>query len=183
MVPSSAGDVRRDEEFHLTFDGELPSVGNATRPLSAAKLSAIWGIRDSISPQLRQLWATHHRLRTAGTAAAPYGVVELSEPIVSEGYQFVALVRPTLRLMCELDVRLLVNHEIGSVVTRTGDLDNRIKPLFDGLRAPNGAQEFGQRGPAEQPCYCLLEDDALITKVAVEMARCLSSTLRIFAVG
>ena len=58
------------------------------------------------------------------------------EEIVLEGDRFLALIRPKLKLKCELDLRILANHGPASVVTRTGDLDNRLKTLLDGPRCP-----------------------------------------------
>src|ERR1700730_3830664 len=60
----------------------------------------------------------------------------------------------------------------GDVLT---DIDNRLKTLFDALRKAKGPQELGagtssgQVAPDadEKPFYVLLEDDKLITDVAV----------------
>jgi hypothetical protein len=52
-----------------------------------------------------------------------------------------------------------------------GDLDNRLKIFFDALRMSRETQEIPDGSyPAdgESPFYCLLEDDALITKFQVE---------------
>jgi len=51
-----------------------------------------------------------------------------------------------------------------------GDIDNRLKVLFDGLRVPENSSEVAGavKSPDEDPYFfCLLEDDALITDVAV----------------
>jgi hypothetical protein len=52
-----------------------------------------------------------------------------------------------------------------------GDLDNRIKTLIDALRRPRNATELkGNEVPldGEDPFYCLLEEDKLVTGLAVE---------------
>ena len=52
-----------------------------------------------------------------------------------------------------------------------GDLDNRLKTLFDALRIPVPNERYSERNVAddEKPYFfCLLEDDRLITKVSVE---------------
>ena len=51
-----------------------------------------------------------------------------------------------------------------------GDLDNRVKTLFDALRKPKSKSELGGVVPAEDedPFFCLLEDDSLITHTNVE---------------
>jgi hypothetical protein len=56
-------------------------------------------------------------------------------------------------------------------VVSAGDLDNRIKTLIDALRKPHSANEL--RGneipaPGEDPFFCLLEDDDLVTALSVE---------------
>jgi len=52
------------------------------------------------------------------------------------------------------------------LVTSGGDIDNRIKVLFDGLKMPETVSELG--GVAleseEDPFFCLLEDDNLINQ-------------------
>jgi len=50
-------------------------------------------------------------------------------------------------------------------------LDNRVKTLIDALRMPKGANELkGNETPAcgEDPFFCLLEDDDLVTSLSVE---------------
>ena len=55
-----------------------------------------------------------------------------------------------------------------------GDIDNRIKVLFDGLRMPKTDSELGRLriDPEEEdPFFCLLEDDRLVTSVSVTTDR------------
>ena len=70
---------------------------------------------------------------------------------------------------------MLVNHAPGSIVTKKGDLDNRLKTLLDGLRIPTSQQEIrtftSQETLEENEYICLLEDDVLITALQIEMAR------------
>ncbi len=56
-----------------------------------------------------------------------------------------------------------------------GDIDNRLKTLFDSLRMPSPSQECGQESPgeAEDPFYVLLEDDETIANVSVTTDRLL----------
>lgn len=58
-----------------------------------------------------------------------------------------------------------------------GDLDNRLKVLFDALRVPTAGEVAGfEKAADEEPYfYCLMEDDALITDVAVTTDTLLSS--------
>jgi hypothetical protein len=78
---------------------------------------------------------------------------------------------------CEVSVVFLRRGYPGDVMMPTGgDLDNRLKTLFDGLRMPQNEPELAGDTPrASDPfLYCLLEDDGLITKVSVEAKRLLS---------
>ena len=63
----------------------------------------------------------------------------------------------------------------------SGDIDNRLKTLFDALRPPTCKEELGGYDtptPDERPFYCLMTDDKLITKVALETDRLLEPTAR-----
>jgi hypothetical protein len=59
-------------------------------------------------------------------------------------------------------------------VYQGGDLDNRLKTLFDALAVPNRDQVV-QDETIEDPIYVLLEDDAYITKIDVDTHRLLSN--------
>ena len=68
-------------------------------------------------------------------------------------------------LICALDILMLRNGPPGQVRT---DIDNRLKTLFDALQMPNSDQLGGKTPePDQDPFYVLLEDDRLITRVAV----------------
>jgi hypothetical protein len=73
-----------------------------------------------------------------------------------------------------LDVLFLRREKPGKVFMR-GDIDNRLKTLFDALKMPNCGQEIGQEiaGPDEDPFFVLLEDDAMIADVSVTTDRLL----------
>jgi hypothetical protein len=162
-------------KFQLSFEGPLPSSGNANdaypRP---AKLQAIWKIRDSINSQLLHLVETHPALsgRSSPSRALRHALIP---PIVVDGFPFRALARAHFKVKCSLKIDLLVNHEPGSVITKRGDLDNRIKTLMDGLRVPASQQEiknFASKDFLKQNDYvCLLEDDILVSALDVEMQR------------
>jgi hypothetical protein len=64
----------------------------------------------------------------------------------------------------------------GNLVASGGDIDNRIKVLFDGLRMPQNNTEIDQFPPQEgaNPFFCLLENDDLITDVGITTDRLLT---------
>jgi hypothetical protein len=61
-----------------------------------------------------------------------------------------------------------VAQEPGKIIVG-GDIDNRLKTLFDALRMPKKGEfpkgELFSRTP--NPCYCVLSDNALICRVSV----------------
>lgn len=90
-------------------------------------------------------------------------------------FDFACLVSTPLRLVAELDIVLMRHDEPGKIIS-SGDIDNRLKTLFDALRAPKDVNEIpDQESPTrgEMPFYCLLEDDSLITSVKVTCDRLL----------
>jgi hypothetical protein len=67
----------------------------------------------------------------------------------------------------------------GALITQGGDIDNRLKTLFDALRMPHNLSELpkGSVPDVDQdPFFCLLEDDNLITAVSVKTDRLLVPT-------
>jgi hypothetical protein len=163
-------------EFRLLYQGELlPSGNSKTRPGEKHK------IRRGLHPQLRRLWHVHDNLRAFAIGAAKNEVPGLSEAEVFQtgietigrqysraGYYFVPLVAKEYALRCSLDILLLRPEEDRFIFTR-GDIDGQIKTLFDALRLPDNADETDGDGPGpdEDPFFCLLTDDKLISAIQV----------------
>jgi hypothetical protein len=182
--------------FRLTYEGDLRASGRdpesgQCEPLAAHKQR----IRKAFHGQLRQLWRTNKFLKEVRvdkneikirpgqitgalgvgyTGVAPRPGIPLIEHIASNfqsnGYRFVPLVCEDFSLLCSLDI-LFLRRDFSSGVISAGDLDNRVKTLIDTLRMPKGANELrGNETPApdEDPFFCLLEDDDLVTALSVE---------------
>ena len=68
-----------------------------------------------------------------------------------------------------MNVLFLRRSSPGQLIGHGGDIDNRIKTLFDALRVPTVAELPHGATPEndEKPFYCLLKDDALITTLSV----------------
>jgi hypothetical protein len=151
-------------EFRLIYEGPLRGQG--------AKSPHKWAIRRALHPQLQRLWqlrpladAAPALLAWPPRAGAPSVIVE------KDGLRFAPLVTQRLNLYAEVSVLLFRQQPRGTLITDGGDIDNRLKTLLDGLRVPHGSMEGRAQAPAEpdpQPFFCLLEDDALVTKVSVE---------------
>jgi hypothetical protein len=66
----------------------------------------------------------------------------------------------------------------GSIISQGGDIDNRLKTLFDALKVPTEPTALplsAKPTDDENPFFCLLQDDNLITKVQVSTDRLLDS--------
>src|SRR5437867_2888244 len=83
------------------------------------------------------------------------------------------LVSKSNRLIAELDIFLLRNEAPGRIIVSGGDIDNRLKTLFDALRCPHSAKEAGSQSHTDSEIYTLLEDDSPITAVSVTTDRLL----------
>ena len=184
--------------FRLTYEGELRPSQRDPEPHQRDKLAAHkQSIRKVFHGQLKQLWQTNKFLNEymvdkdwSSKSAIPanqVGVpgffagpdwppsrVPLREAIAQQfrenGYRFAPLVCEDFDLLCSLDI-LFLRRDFPLGVISAGDLDNRVKTLIDALRKPKGAQELaGNESPVngEDPFYCLLEDDDLVTGLAVE---------------
>jgi hypothetical protein len=97
-----------------------------------------------------------------------YSIDERAKTYARYGFNFVPLVTSELELACELDILFLRPDRPGRLWA--GDIDNRLKTLFDALAIPTEHEGYGLRSPGgdEKPFFCLLEDDKLITKIGVE---------------
>ncbi len=94
----------------------------------------------------------------------------------SNGFRFVPLVHKGLDLICGLDILFLRRENPGSLISNSGDVDNRIKTLLDALRLPSDGGELADAVPDddEDPFFCLLEDDRLVTELNIKTDRLLT---------
>lgn len=87
------------------------------------------------------------------------------------GFVFVPLVAAEMNVIAEINVVLLRPEAPGGLLTQGGDIDNRLKTLFDALSMPQQANSLPRDvNPEENECpffFCLLENDNLVTSVAV----------------
>lgn len=135
-------------------------------------------IREAVEPQLRELW-DHEPLLNYPKFLRPSGESnELSVLQTVGPHTFAPLVTKALCLQAELDILMLRPERPGGVITSGGDIDNRLKTLFDGLRVPTSLQEISANArpsSEEQPIFTLLQDDALLTRVNIETERLLNA--------
>jgi hypothetical protein len=174
-------------EFRLIFQGKLP-------PESYADVDAKHEVRRQLHRQLAELWAKHPFLSRCSVIPEmalshhnpdkpPKSRVEqIANEFASYGFRWVPLVCRKYFGMrneavgCELDILFLRRDPPGALINTKGDIDNRIKTLFDALRRPNNKGEIGDNTPlgGEDPFFVLLEDDSLITEIKVTTDRLLT---------
>jgi hypothetical protein len=170
--------AERSMQFHLTYEGPLKPSGNNNRNTTNKH-----AIRRALHPQLKRLWEVERNLRAIGERAidglefrgtgrpGPSFLKHLAENRPLKDYRFVPLASEELCLWCGLDILYLRPSPPGQIFQQ-GDIDNRIKTLFDALKRPTQLQELGNPYPPpgldETPFYVLLDDDSLVAKLSVE---------------
>lgn len=182
-------------KFTLTYDGDLPSSGNSNKTAYVSR------IRNVFHDQMADLWDTNVILRQLARTARvlkntqngpkwhtqrpelpdylepihPVGdaMIDLCAPLAVGGNGYIPLVRKSLYLTCEIEILFLRHEDPGALVLQGGDLDGRIKTLFDALRMPNEQEASKGEAPTADPLYCLLESDTLISDLSIKTGRLL----------
>ncbi len=172
-------------EFRLTYEGPLKAATS-----SDTRARHKHEIRKALHKQLAELWSRFPPLAAMksnpewdedrgpmghpGNAKTPE-IESIGIRFERCGYRFVPLITREKALCCDLDILFLRREAPGSLV-HGGDLDNRLKVLFDALRIPNNCDELGGLSVASDEVpyfYCLLADDQLITGISVKTDRLL----------
>jgi hypothetical protein len=177
-------------EFRLVYRGALASQGGGGK--GGGLLKEKHRIRRQLHPQFKELWQSRWHLKrqidhrylkekTEGGVEimdyAPSGSeAQMTANKFKEGtFRFLPLITRTNGLACKLDILFLRRDDPGNLIrSGGGDLDNRVKTLFDALSVPkNGQMEGMNPEGGEDPLFCLLEDDCLITDVSITTDRLL----------
>ncbi len=153
-------------QFRLTYAG--PLLG-ASRSNTRAKHKH--EIRKIFHQQLREIWRVHPQLKNhVDEGPTLFGSpAYLANQYERNGFRFVPLVWEGGFLYSKLEILMLRRSKPQSIV-QNGDIDGRLKTLFDALRLPRSQDELGGyvAEDGEDPFFCLLEDDSLITKASIE---------------
>jgi hypothetical protein len=148
-------------EFTLTYQGKLKTNGSAKQKQV---------IRRVFHPQLKELW--QHPPLNRFSKLLKKNPSKKNSILQEVGlYCFAPLINNHLNNAAELEMIFLRPSPPGFLITQSGDIDNRIKTLFDSLRMPQVETEIPNGDlpqEDEDPFYCLLQDDALITKLSVD---------------
>lgn len=97
------------------------------------------------------------------------------------GYNFVPVIRHAHELHCHLEIRLFRPLDKEGIVFDGGDLDGRLKLLFDALRVPLDLSELPSLSApvtddnSKWPIFfCLMDDDRAITKLSIQSHKLLT---------
>lgn len=103
---------------------------------------------------------------------------DLADRYTAHGFRFAPLIGPHYGLACSLDILFLRRGAPGGTIQGT-DIDNRLKTLLDALKVPKYPEELGDATPQreEDPFFCLLSDDSVITQISITTDRLLLSTV------
>lgn len=148
--------------FTLTYRGPLPVK-------ASPKDKQL--IRRQIHPQLMRLWSLPPLDKQIYTLLSEEQTIRPCIISRLNGFRFAPLVSTKLHLIAKLEIIFLRPEAPGNLVTQGGDIDNRLKTLFDSLRMPRVVGELPANDTPQQnedPFFCLLEDDALITEISVK---------------
>ena len=156
--------------FRLLYKGPLPSNGrskekHAIRREFHKQLSALWAENRLLSVWLNYQWIGPNADRDSGKTYAQV----LAENYALGEFKFLPLVTKEHGLACAVDILMLRRDDPGGPVSNRGDIDNRIKTLFDTFQRPTENEQIRGCHPdaSENPFFCLLENDRLITEVKV----------------
>jgi hypothetical protein len=182
LVIVGTGDpIGRDcVRFRLIYSGQLLGASRGdTRAQHKHE------IRKSLSPQLQRLWKTKQHLRRYAVQQGFYflnstgqaidsspdkgeeqgyqaGIRSLSETWSRKESKFVPLVTSEICVRCRVDI-LFLRPEEKNYILQGGDLDNRLKTLFDAFRVPADTDQVSD----QNTWFVLLEDDSLISEVSI----------------
>ena len=138
-------------------------------------------LRRHFHHQLRELWSHkplsgfHGKLLDKSRNDQSTNILRMVQ-----GFEFAPLVCEKISLVAELRITLFRPQAPGELVGSGGDIDNRLETLLDALKVPSepNALPPGDRVEiGEQPFFCLLEDDKLITGLTVTTQRLLEPGL------
>ncbi len=151
-------------EFRLFYRGELKANRGSVDKHE---------LRKRFHPQLRDLFSQ------APLAQCWYLIDQASSANILfsvSAFTFAPLVNERMKSIAALDILFLRPEAPGAIITKGGDIDNRLKTLLDALKMPhepNALPPGSSPAPDETPFFCLLQDDNLITDLRVTTDRLL----------
>ncbi|HXN72624.1 MAG TPA: hypothetical protein VN861_08730 [Candidatus Acidoferrales bacterium] len=173
-------------QFRLTYQGPL-YADRGEEDIRPPRVRHKHDIRRQFHEQLVELWKVDSKLKQfteqkirlqdqpPGNPPNSLGFIdEVSNKNEVGKIKWMPLAHEDWGVGCGLDI-LFLRHEPKGGVIQSGDLDNRIKTLFDALRKPTAKEIPADVIPEQEPSpfFCLLSDDRLITEFRVTADRLL----------
>ena len=161
-------------EFALRYDGQLAGgqsshqreIKNALRLTFHRQLEQLvstrWDLRAAVSRELPVAILNGERLEVPGGMPDGFFIVERA------GIQWVPMYSQIRADFIKVRIEIYRRQWLHGILYPGGDLDNQAKVILDGLRLPqddNESKDFDM--PAGSRCYCLLENDSLISEVSI----------------
>lgn len=143
-------------EFILTFRGRLSTTSHVKMKFT---------YRRQFLEQLR-VFRDHMKMDNA----PPDLNFQPENQIRVEEFLFIPLVTKRSKRVVDLDIILLTNSgPAASTQYPTGDIDNYLKALLDGLRMAQTKNEIRDEKPlkGEEQFFCLLEDDQSVRNINI----------------
>ena len=156
-------------KFRLFYKGPLRGNGTPSDKQS---------LRRAFLPQLRSLWQQKPLtdfLKELNLGNYP-GKSALTKNVGP--FNCLPLVQQAIELVAGIEIVFLRPEEPGNIITQGGDIDHRLRTLLDSLQMPkpNQIPPGDVPGKDEDPFYCLLEDDNLVTSLSLVTDRLLLPT-------
>src|SRR5271156_6808570 len=131
--------LRREQEqtvkFLLEYDGPLRAATD-----SDTKIKNKNELRWRLSSQLGTFFqrGDFSKLPQGRVAHPPIRELEVQ----GRKFKFLPVIWISVPVMCELTIQIKRRENPGGVLTQDGDLDNRVKTIFDALRMPKNESEL-----------------------------------------
>ena len=176
-------------QFRLTYEGILLGASRDHK-----RADHKHEIRMKFHPQLKRQWAVHQwlvqlsglkypnhataisgqQLTNPAWAMHPTYMDHLGDNYQSHNRKWAPLIGEDMGLTCAVDILFLRPGARGGVLN-VGDIDGRLKTLFDALAIPKSGSGL-PGAEAEQPIHVLLSDDRHISHASVETDELLEPT-------
>jgi hypothetical protein len=169
-------------EFRLFYWGNDLKAASSGKTRASEKEA----IRNFFHSQLQILWQTHPVLKfyqqdahwhDGGLAKSIYPHKDTQlEKLSNDWGGYIPLVNEKFGTYCELDILFLRPEPVGGLINKGasgGDIDNRIKTLFDSFAPPQRGGD--EPHTATEPTFVLLSDDSLIGSFSIVTDRLLTT--------
>jgi len=149
-------------EIYLSYKGNISTTGHTKQKFK---------IRRHLLPQLRQLLTYHEE-----NDIPKEHTFSIEKRRYVGDFIFLPLVSINCCKVVDLEIVLLSHFEPACTKHYpTGDIDNLLKSLLDGMRMPQNMNEVRSEKPQqnEDPFLCILEDDQLVRNIHIRHDRLL----------